>query len=384
MLIVSHSKYALVSAISSGITVNFAEPDRAFINTTTALRGKKIIAVLATDDSVVELASRIAQFLHLPHNHPQSSLLTYRKDLARKQLQQSGCNVPEFHICHFQTAIKQSRMMHFPVVLKPLMLSASRGVIRADNPAEFISAADKIKDILIRDQYSGFVAEHFLVEQFLSGDEVAIDGFMQDGVFIELAIFDKPEPMNGPYFEESYYITPSRQPISVQQAVIAEISRCCKAYGLTHGPIHAEARITRQGVVLLEMAARTIGGQCAQMIEYVCGVKLEELIIQLMCFQKISSKKTAKHAGVLMIPIKQRGILKRIEGLTQAHKVKYVTNIEIHIQPGYELIPLPEGSSYLGFIFATAHSYEATLEALQEAHQHLKFITSQNWVLEPA
>lgn len=333
---------------------------------------------------MVALASKIADTLDLPHNHPRASQLTCRKDLARQKLKQAGCNVPQFHICHFDDIQTQSERINYPVVLKPVMLSGSRGVIRANNPAEFLSATNIIRIILSKEQQQGFEYQHFLIEQYLEGEEIAIDGFVQNGEFITLALFDKPEPLNGPYFEESFYITPSRHPSEVQQAIIDEISKCCRAYGLTHGPVHAEARITRQGVVLIEMASRTIGGQCAQMIEYVLGVKLEELIIQLMCFDHVDLSARSVHAGVLMIPIRQRGILKRVEGLLQAQQVAHITSIEIHIQPGYELKPLPEGSSYLGFIFATAKSYEDTLNALRTAHSHLKFITTESWTLEPA
>ena len=264
------------------------------------------------------------------------------------------------------------------------MLSGSRGVIRANSTKEFVTAADKIKNILSKEQCDDYEGSHFLIEQFLHGEEIAIDGFVQNGQFISLSLFDKPEPLNGPYFEESYYITPSRHSIEVQQAIINEVQKCCIAYGLTHGPVHAEARITDQGIVLIEMASRTIGGQCAQLIEYALGIKLEEVIIRLMCFEKLKFDIKQKHAGVLMIPIKKRGILKRVEGLLEAQKVNHISNIEIHIQPGYELIPLPEGASYLGFIFASADSFADTFNALRNCHEKLKFITSESWSLEPA
>ena len=163
-----------------------------------------------------------------------------------------------------------------------------------------------------------------------------------------------------------------------------EVERCCKAYGLRHGPIHAEARITDQGVVLLEMASRTIGGQCARLIEYVLGHKLEQVIIQMMCDQSPLLEPSDEHAGVLMIPIEQQGVLKRVEGLLQAQQVPFITDIEIHIQPGYELVPLPEGSSYLGFIFASAKRFDQTLQALREAHRQLKFVTTHSWAIEQA
>ena len=278
--------------------------------------------------------------------------------------------------------LNKSSQCQYPVVLKPLMLSGSRGVIRANCAEEFIAAAEKIKNILTKNQCNEYEGNHFLIEQFLQGEEIAIDGFVQNGKFITLSLFDKPEPLDGPYFEESYYITPSRHSLEVQRAIIKEVEKCCIAYGLVHGPIHAEARITQKGVVLIEMASRTIGGQCAQLIEYTLGLKLEEVIIRLMCFEKVKFDTNQQYAGVLMIPIEKRGILKRVEGLLEAQKVEHINNIEIHIQPGYELIPLPEGASYLGFIFSSSDSFTDTFNALRISHEKLKFITSESWTLE--
>ena len=383
LLIVSDSKHSLVSSIASGITVDFTRPDESLNIILDAIAGKRILAVLATDDLVVTLSSRVAQALGLPHNDVEATRLTYRKDLARQRLKQQSCNVPDCRVCNFADARRDAATVEYPVVLKPLMLSGSRGVIRADNSVEFIAAAQKIEAIVAREPGDDYEKSHFLVEAFLPGAEIAIDGFVQNGRFIPLALFDKPEALDGPCFEESYYITPSRLPGATQRAIINEIENCCIAYGLTHGPIHAEARITERGVYLIEMASRTIGGQCAQLIEYALGRKLEEVIIQLMSFEEIEWKRSSDHAGVLMIPIPRRGMLKRVEGLLDAQQVEFVSHVEIHIQPGYELIPLPEGASYLGFIFASAPGFDETWQALREAHSKLRFITAQSWTLEP-
>ena len=384
LLIVSDSKHSLVSSIASGITVDFTRQDDALAIILDALRGNWIMAVIATDDLVVTLSSRVAQALGLPHNDAAATRLTYRKDLARKRLQQQHCNVPEFQVCTFRDTRSVAATLNYPVVLKPLMLSGSRGVIRADNADEFIAAARRIEKIVEHEPAEEYEQTHFLVEAFLPGAEIAIDGFVQDGRFLTLALFDKPEPLNGPCFEESFYITPSRLPTSVQQQIIEEVEKCCAAYGLTHGPIHAEARITDQGVFLIEMASRTIGGQCAQLIEYALGRKLEEVIIQLMCFEPVELSQNDRHAGVLMIPIPRRGMLKRVEGLIDAQQVEHISHIEIHIQPGYEMIPLPEGASYLGFIFASAPGFDETWRALAQAHKQLRFITAPSWKIEPA
>jgi biotin carboxylase len=280
---------------------------------------------------------------------------------------------------------REAASLPYPLVIKPLMLSGSRGVIRADDPRALVRAAALLGEILQQEAGSDHERSHCLVEEYLEGEEIALDGFVQNGRLLPLALFDKPEPLTGPYFEESCYITPSRLPRRLREEIVAEIERCCAAYGLVHGPIHAEARLTDRGVVLLEMAARTIGGQCGSTLQQVLGEPLEDLVLRLSCGESGSVIPESRgHAGVMMIPIEQEGLLKRVEGLLEARRTEHVSDIEIHIQPGYELVPLPRGSSYLGFIFARAEDYDAVWRALREAHGKLRFVTAPNWKLEPA
>ncbi len=382
LLIVSDSEYSLVSSIAEGIHVDFGQTEQALATVLDAIVDKRILAVIATDDRVVTLSSQFAQALGLPHNAESATRLTYRKDLARQQLREQGCNAPDFQVFPFREASSFAEKVEYPVVLKPLMLSGSRGVIRADNADQFIQASERIEKIVGLESADDYEKSHGLIEGFLAGEEIAIDGFVQNGRFLPLALFDKPEPLNGPCFEESFYITPSRLPQVTQQAIIEEVERCCLAYGLTHGPIHAEARITDQGVFLIEMASRTIGGQCAQLIEFVLGQKLEQIIIRMMCFEPVEFEHNNRHAGVLMIPVPRQGMLKRVEGLLEAQQVEYVSHVEIHIQPGYELVPLPEGSSYLGFIFASAPGFDETWQALRESHRKLNFVIAPVWHLQ--
>lgn len=374
-LVVSDSEHSLVPDVANGITVNFSRLDESFDTICSAIRELNILCVLATDDSCVELCSLVAQYLNLPQNAPEAALLTHRKDLAREALAKAGCRTPEFEVIALSDVDQRSLSTDYPIVVKPLGLSGSRGVIRANNAEEMKSACQCIDKILDSTGSEGYTRDHVLVEAFLSGAEYAVEGFMIDGEFNLLTIFDKPEPLNGPYFEETYYLTPSQLDADKKQDLINEIKRCCAAYRLEQGPVHAEARITKSGTVLLELAARTIGGQCGQLIEFSLGQKLEELVIQSMCGNKPDIPGTAEAAGVLMIPVTTAGILKRIEGLTSALATEYVKDIEIHIGEGYELKPLPEGSSYLGFIFAQAPSYDLVYAALKSAHEKLKFVT---------
>ena len=382
ILVVSNSVHSLVAEVASGITVDFGQPEQAYSDIITALDGMDVACLLATDDSCVALCSRVAAYLGLPQNSAAAALLTQRKDLAREALARAGCNTPSYQLIAIENADPSTLSLAYPVVLKPLSLSASRGVIRANNDAEFICALQRIDAILATTGQQGHVRDHLLVESYIDGSEYAVEGFIIDGQFRLLTLFDKPEPLTGPYFEETFYLTPSRLEEPQKLALILEVERCCVAYGLTHGPVHAEARLSETGPILLELAARTIGGQCAQLIEFSLKQKLEELVINGMCGILPVTPSKAESAGVLMIPIIDSGVLKRVEGLTEALQTEYVRDIEIHINPGYELIPLPEGSSYLGFIFAQAPTYEQTYSALQSAYSKLRFVTQPRWELE--
>jgi len=382
VLVVSNSEHSLVPEVATGITVDFAQPDQAFETVIDAVGALDIACVLATDDSCVALCSRVAEFLKLPQNSPGAAELTHRKDLGRAALRRAGCNTPDYQVITIKGASPQSLAIDYPVVLKPLSLSASQGVIRANNNDEFFAACKRIDTILESTGLQGYSRDNLLVESYIEGMEFAVEGFVIDGQFNLLVIFDKPEPLTGPYFEETYYLTPTRLDPSAQQKLIDEVAKCCKAYGLEHGPVHAEARISASRVVLLELAARTIGGQCGQLIEFSLGQKLEELVIRGMCGDAPELINEAEAAGVLMIPVTTAGILKRVEGLTEAMHTEYIKDIEIHINPGYELIRLPEGASYLGFIFAQAPDFDAAYAALKQAYGKLGFVTQPRWNIE--
>ncbi len=367
--------------IASGITVDFEAPEAALATILATIEPLPVACVLATDDSCVGLSSRIANHLGLPHNSPEAAQLTQRKDLGRAALKQAQCNVPDFQV--ITTGVHDCALeVDFPLVLKHLGLAASRGVIRADNLDEFEAAARRIDNILDKAGITGFARDHLLIESYIDGDEYAIEGFMIDGHFSPLTIFDKPEPLTGPYFEETYYLTPSRLNAQQSHALLDEVARCCRAYGLEHGPVHAEARLGPDGPILIELAARTIGGQCGQLIEFSRAQKLEELVILGMCGIVPEPACRQESAGVLMIPITSSGILKRVEGLTEAMQTPHVKDVEIHINPGYELVPLPEGASFLGFIFAQAPDAERTYTALKTAYSCLRFVTQPKWPLE--
>ena len=381
ILVISDSEHSLVPEIANGITVDFSDTTKSLETSIESLENIAVACIIATDDRCVELCSRIADHFRLPQNSIVAAQVTHQKDLGRTVLRNAGCKVPDFTIIKLDPASPVGCDIEFPVVIKPLGLAASRGVIRANDNAEFLSACRRIDAILQKAGQQGYARNHLLIESYLEGDEYAVEGFVLNGEFHLLTIFDKPEPLTGPFFEETYYLTPTRLDQAHRDELVAEVARCSEAYGLEQGPVHADARFTADGPVLLELAARTIGGQCGQLIEFSLGQKLEELVIQGMCGELPKAFESNESAGVLMIPITAHGILKRVEGLTAAMQTPFVRDIEIHITPGYELVPLPEGASYLGFIFAQAPDFEQTYTALKTAHTELRFVTQPKWDL---
>jgi len=382
VLVASTSEHSLVSAVAEGLRIDLHRPEQALASLLDEARLRPFAGVIASDDSAVDLAARIAQQLDLPHNPPAAVRLTQRKDQARARLQEHGVPVPGFTRMDLQSDLApQLAALHYPCVLKPLNLSGSRGVIRADNPQQAMAAAQRIAAI-VAELDDAEAQRHILVEDYLPGIEVALEGTLHNGKLQVLALFDKPEPLQGPYFEESYYITPSRLAEGQQALIARRVSEACAAYGLVHGPVHAELRLHNGEASILEVAARTIGGQCAQLLKQGSGHSLEALVIAQAMGKPLASATDNSAAGVLMIPIPRAGILRRVEGLGAARRVPHILDVEISVREGYELIPLPEGAAYLGFIFARAKTPEQVESALREAHAKLTFVTAPLWRLQ--
>jgi len=391
LILVSNTEHALIQFRHQGIQVDFNNPEKALQTVLDATAGQRITSVIGTDDSTVEITSRIAQSLKLPHNPVAASQCTRRKDLARQRLKDYNVSIPAFQLINLtKNLAAQIDQTQFPAVLKPLMLSGSRGVIRVNNMDEYLCACLRIEKIIQKEyQQEEIEGNHLLLEAYIAGAEFAIEGLLEQGKLDILSIFDKPDPLQGPYFEESYYITPSRldeQQITIMRQLVQD---SCKAYGLQQGAVHAEIRLTDeksaqgQQAYLLELASRSIGGQCAKLLQFGTGASLEEILLRSAIGEKVAVKPRQDAAGVLMIPIPGAGILKRVEGILKASRVKYIDDIEISVSEGFELVPLPEGSSYLGFIFAHADEPELVESALREAHSLLKFIIKPVWSITP-
>lgn len=382
--IASAGEHSIISVINKGLHIDFSDQQQALADILVAARQTPFQAVLGTDDMSVALAASVAKELGLMHNPPQAALIARRKDHARACLFKAGVTVPTHQRIELAKSIPvQLEKLDYPCVLKPLAMSGSRGVIRVDDVAAAQLAINRIMTIL-REVDVVEEAGAILAESFISGTEIAYEGILSNGILKTLVIFDKPDPLDGPYFEETYYISPSRLSKALQQQVKQIVLDACQAYGLEQGPVHAELRIDKNNKIwVLEVAARTIGGECARLVELVTGQALEKLVLAQLLNINLPRIKFQGGAGVLMIPIETAGILRRIEGISAARAVPFIKELVISVRDGHELVPLPEGSSYLGFIYAVASTAVEAESALREAHSKLKIVTAAIFKLAP-
>ena len=382
-MIASRGEFSLISEVHAGLNVDLDDTETSLDSILEQAGQVPFAGILGSDDSTVELAARAAQSLGLPHNPPHAARLSRRKDLARAHLALAGCPVPIHCLIDLGKALQpQMAGLPWPCVIKPLNMSASRGVIRADNEAEFITACQRIKTI-IADAKDDFEATHVLVEDYIDGIEAAYEGYLHNGELTTLALFDKPDPLQGPYFEETIYVTPSQLDNTTQARIKLRVAQACQAYGLSTGPIHAELRVDARDAWILEVAARTIGGDCARTLDSGDDFNLEELVISLAIGKPVHSKPPEEARGVMMIPIREGGILRRVEGIAAARKVAGIETVDIIIREGNELVPLPEGNQYPGYIFARGDSTGEVVSALREACSRLNFVVAPVFKMTP-
>ena len=353
-------------------SVHFDLPEVAVKQVLAAL-GREPDAVLAVDDSGLELAALLREQLHLPGNLPAAVRVTRDKLAFRRLLQSGGLNCPDFyHLGNDSRTPALQAPCQFPVVVKARRLSSSRGVIRTDTPQAFREAVQWVQRIQVKaDRDAAQLG--LVVESFIPGREYALEGLLQAGGLRVLALFDKPDPLDGPYFEETLYITPSRLSQEKQDEIRQTVQHVCELAGLSSGPIHAEMRLNERGIWLLEIAARSIGGLCGRMLRHTLGMSLEELILRHALSLPLPQAELDDAAGVMMIPIPRHGIFLGVRHLEDAMNIADISDIQITAHLGQTVAPPPEGASYLGFIFARGISPDAVDSALRQAHQRLVF-----------
>lgn len=331
-----------------------------------------IDGIIGVEDTTAVVGASLASLLGLPHHSPASVSAARNKLEMRTLLQKSGIRIPDFRAYCIDIEPGQiASQIRYPCVVKPLILSASCGVIRAKDAESFCQAFTRVKRLLIHLGLTAReeAAQRLLVEDFVPGIEVAVEGILTNGSLQILALFDKPDPLDGPFFEETIYLTPSRLPLDIQEGIADTLQRAASALGLREGPVHGELRINDSGVWVIELAGRSIGGRCSQTLQFGSGMTLEELILRHALGLDIPSLEREKQAaGVMMLPIKKLGYLDSIRGQADAQNVPGIIELEMTAQPGDLLVPLPEGTRYLGFLLAKGPSPEFVEQALRKAY----------------
>jgi biotin carboxylase len=366
------------------VAVRFHDPAASLAAIQSSLDGPPD-GVLAVGDRPVPLAALAAAAYNCAGHDPAAAAASCDKLATRTALEAAGLPTPSFVTIGASDSdaapgevadAELAAAVGYPCVVKPRALSASRGVIRADSPEELAAALARLRLIL---RSPDVMAERdprhaqILVEAFVPGQEFAVEGVVTGGDFRALAIFDKPDPLDGPFFEETIYVTPSRARPAVQRQIAETTARAAAALGLRHGPIHAECRVNDAGVYMLEVAARPIGGLCSKALRFSGGVSLEEVLLRHALGEDVSSyEREPEASGVMMIPIPRRGVLRTVDGVEAAVSVRHITGVHITAKPDTLLVPLPEGRSYLGFIFASAGTPGEVERALREAHASLR------------
>jgi len=337
--------------------------------------------VIAVGDRPTVLAAHVSAALDLPGNPPVATETSRNKLAARRAFAAAGLLTPCFEVVSVSESQSPHTSLAYPVVVKPLALSGSQGVIRADDDESLAQAMDRVSrllrttDIAIERENAH---EYVLIETFIPGKEYAVEGVLTDGAFQVFTIFDKPDSLDGPFFEETIYVTPSRASAETQKAIVGAIASAIRILGLRHGPVHAECRVNDQGIYVLEVAPRPIGGLCSKAIRFSAGdggfATLEEVLLRHALGEPVGTYRRINRAsGVMMIPIPRRGVYRGVSGVENARRIAGIDDVIITAKPDSTLVPLPEGRSYLGFIFATGDSPASVEEALRRAHERLDF-----------
>jgi biotin carboxylase len=363
----------------STLTLDFFHPEAAARTIAAFAATYPLDAVVGVDDATTLTAAMAAAALGLSHNAVASVAAARNKYQMRQLCAAGGIPSPRFACCSIEDDPRGvAPQITFPCVLKPLFLAASRGVIRADDTAQFVTAFQRLVALLRCPEVAlrgGALAGQILVETFIPGQEVALEGLLTHGQLQVLALFDKPDPLDGPFFEETLYVTPSRLPEAVQAAIVACTVRTVQVLGLREGPVHAELRVNDQGPWMIEVAARSIGGLCSRTLRFDAGLSLEEVIVHRALGHEVTSYvRDPSASGVMMLPTPRRGMLQHVQGQQEARRVPGIEDLHLTVPLGQEVIPLPEGDRYLGFLFARAATPAGVEAALRTAYARLSFV----------
>jgi biotin carboxylase len=362
---------------NKSLALNFFKPQETIKKISEYHQTKPFRAIIGIDEETVILAAMACEVIGLKSNSVSAVQATRDKYRLRRLISDGGLKSPKFDLFSINEHNENlGKEIHYPCVLKPTFLSASRGVIRVNNEQEFSDAFSLIRHLLSQKDIKkkgGESAGKIMMEGYIPGKEVALEGIMVGGKLKVFAIFDKPDPLEGPYFIETIYVTPSRHPEKVQAQIVSETNRVLETIGLTHGPIHCELRLNSEGAWIVEVAARSIGGLCSRVLKFQNGISLEEVILRHAIGETIHHiYREEKSAGVMMIPVPKAGILKEVRGLEEIRSISGIENVVISIGLDQTVTPPPIGSKYLGFIFADGKLPGEVEQTIREVYNQLE------------
>jgi len=337
-------------------------------------RAGAVDAVVAADTPMLVLAATVAAAMGLPHNPVDAVRAALDKAAQRRRWAAAGVPQPSFRLVPAGDCVRQAaEAIGFPCVVKAVSLSASQGVLRADDPAAAVEAARRVRQVL--DDAERPADEPLLIEEYLPGPELSIDGVLTAGDLTVTAVFDKPGMPDGPTFEETLLVSPSRLAERTLAAAVRTAADAARSLGLSTGPVHAELRICDRGPAMLELAPRSIGGLCSRALRFAGGASLEEIVLANALGRPIpGGGGPAAPCGIYMLPVPRPGILRAVEGKADALAVSGVTGLTITIPPGQRVRPLPDGDRYLGFVYAEADTPADVEEALTAAVARLRVV----------
>lgn len=358
------------------LTLDFSDPESCAAAAREFVKEHPIRGVVGVDDRTTRAAAAIAESLSLPQNPPLAVEIAQDKLLTRRCLGEAGISQPRFREMKLPLSSAEGEEIEFPCVLKPLHLSGGAGVIRADDVESFVDGGRHIEGILQVHEDEKIRGDgRILVEEYVPGWEIAVEGIVREGRLSVLAVFDKPDPLEGPYFAESIYVTPSNLSGEILKKVTALTEEACVALGLISGPIHAELRGDGENLWIIEIAPRSIGGLCSRTLRFGAGVTLESLIIRHHLGLSLPEEgREDRSAGVRMIHAPKAGVFRGFQGLDGARSVSGVESVDVTVHAGREVLPLPDGALYLGFIFARGKTSSEVTASLRESFSKLEVI----------
>ena len=321
---------------------------------------KDVTHVLPVDHSALKFSGYLVDLLEVKGNKLESINLSMNKYESRKifnsLLDIKVNNEIIKNIDDVNTFINKNGTS----VLKPIYGTASKSVLKINNVEKNKEQIEK----LMQDCFD----QDLVIEEYIDGKEYALEGTIINSELKKIVIFDKPVEYKHPYFEESIYITPSELSSEAEKRVVSIVDKACKKIGLEDGPVHVEFKINENQIFIIEINPRMIGGLCSRCLSFgLFKVSLEEIILHAFMNNELKNIELLNnYVGVLMIPTPKSGKFISINK-EELEKIPNISNVEITVPEGSDLLEPPYGDKYLGFAFSQGIDKKTVNESLLTA-----------------